>query len=69
MFSKECMLLPLHAPTATKLTCALWVVLGLARASCFPVPPQPCLSRSTLRVHPMCLWVDARSCHALSVCT
>lgn len=41
MFSDECVLLPLHTPTATKPTCAPWVVLGLARARCFPSPPSP----------------------------
>lgn len=44
---------------------------GPGQGSLLPLPssPEPCLSQSTLRVHPICLWVDARSCHALSVPT
>lgn len=39
---------------------------ALARARCFPSPFSLALPFTAHCVHPMCLWVDARSCHALS---
>lgn len=45
-----------------------WTWPGFA-ASPPPFSPALPLTKHTVRVHPMCLWVNARSCHALSVCT
>lgn len=61
-----------YPPTRPHLQpCVLWGGPGLVRAHCFPSPLTLALplTKHTARVHPMCLWVDARSCHTLSVCT
>lgn len=62
MFSDKCVLLPLHAPTATKPTSAPWVVLGLAGARCFPFPPSP----ASLKAHCVSIPCACGSMHALA---
>lgn len=64
MFSDECVLLTLHTPTTTKPMCALWVVLGLARARCFPVPFLP--SPTSHEAHCVSIPCACGSMHALA---